>query len=120
MLRAIGLGQVLDDHGCAINQIRVTDGLSPLHLHFDARTEGAAADPLGYMLENRLLRVALMAAAKPAKNVSVFAPARVADIRREATGATVTGMASSPRVRVASPGGLEQDASAAARHTKIR
>lgn len=90
MLRAIGLGQVLDDHGCAINQIRVTDGLSPLHLHFDARTEGAAADPLGYMLENRLLRVALMAAAKPAKHVSVFAPARVADIRREATGATVT------------------------------
>ncbi|HPU16058.1 MAG TPA: FAD-dependent monooxygenase, partial [Polymorphobacter sp.] len=35
MLRAIGLGQVLDDHGCAIDQIRVTDGLSPLHLHFD-------------------------------------------------------------------------------------
>lgn len=89
MLRAIGLGQVLDDHGCAINQIRVTDGLSPLHLHFDARASGAG-DPLGYMLENRLLRVALMAAAEPAPHVRVFAPARVAGIERGAHGAVVT------------------------------
>ena len=36
MFRAIGLGGVLD-RGCAIGEIRVTDGLSPLHLHFDAR-----------------------------------------------------------------------------------
>jgi len=90
MLRAIGLGAALDDHGCAIDQIRVTDGLSPLHLHFDARVDGGAADPLGYMLENRLLRVALAAAAKSAKHVSVFAPARTVSVEREIHGATVT------------------------------
>ncbi|MGL4543038.1 MAG: FAD-dependent monooxygenase, partial [Polymorphobacter sp.] len=86
---------VLDAHGCAIDQIRVTDGLSPLHLHFDARGgprsgPAAAADPLGYMLENRQLRVALMAAARSASLVSVFAPARATAIERGAHGATVT------------------------------
>lgn len=89
MLRAIGLGDVLDVHGCAIDQIRVTDGLSPLHLHFDARTEGGGADPLGYMLENRVLRVALMETAAKAPNVSVHAAVRTRLIARELAGATV-------------------------------
>lgn len=87
MFEAIGLMERLAPHGCAINEIRVTDGLSPLHLHFDAR-EGDTG-PLGYMFENRVLRVALIEAAKEAPNLRLFAPARYRDIRREATGATV-------------------------------
>ena len=68
MFRVIGLGGVLDEHGGAIGGIRVTDGLSPLHLHFDA-TEGDSG-PLGEMVENRLLRIALPAAVRPAAGVA--------------------------------------------------
>lgn len=88
MLRAIGLGDVIDAQGCAIDEIRVTDGLSPLHLHFDARD--AETGPLGYMLENRLLRAALIEAAGRASNLSLYAPARYAGVERTATGARVT------------------------------
>ena len=89
MFRAIGLGEVLAEHGCAIGGIRVTDGLSPLHLHFDA-TEDVEAGPLGFMVENRLLRVAMLAAARAAPNITLHAPAHAADVRREASGVTVT------------------------------
>ncbi len=88
MFRAIGLGGVLDEHGGAIGGIRVTDGLSPLHLHFDAR-EGDSG-PLGYMLENRLLRAALLTAGRAAAHVALHAPARTASIERTMDGVTVT------------------------------
>lgn len=88
MFRAIGLGEAIDEHGCAIDEIRVTDGLSPLHLHFDARD--ADTGPLGYMIENRLLRVALIEASKEAAGLRLHAPARYRSIEREATGARVT------------------------------
>ena len=88
MFRAIGHGAVLDEHGGAIDAIRVTDGLSPLHLHFDA-TEGDSG-PLGYMLENRLLRAALLSAGRGAADVTLHAPAHAAAIERGQDGATVT------------------------------
>lgn len=87
MFAAIGVMDRLGDAGCAINEIRVTDGLSPLHLHFDAR-EGDTG-PLGYMFENRVLRAALIEAAQLALNVTLFAPARYRTVRREEAGATV-------------------------------
>ncbi len=88
MFRAIGLGGVLDEHGGAIGGIRVTDGLSPLHLHFDASE--ADAGPLGYMVENRLLRAALLTAGRAAPNIALHAPARAANIVRDDDGVTVT------------------------------
>ena len=88
MFRAVGLGGVLDEHGGAIGGIRVTDGLSPLHLHFDA-TEGDSG-PLGYMLENRLLRAALLTAGRAAGNIALHAPAKAASIVRGQDGVTVT------------------------------
>lgn len=89
MFRAIGLGGVLDEHGGAIRAIRVTDGLSPLHLHFDS-ADGSEGGPLGYMLENRLIRTALLAAGRAAPNVALHAPARAASIDRGPDGVTVT------------------------------
>src|SRR5207237_2053768 len=89
MFRAIGLGGVLDEHGGAIGAIRVTDGLSPLRLHFDS-ADGSEGGPLGYMLENRLLRAALLTAGRAAANVTLYAPARAASIERGRDGATVT------------------------------
>lgn len=88
MLRAIGLWDAIEPHGCAIDEIRVTDGLSPLHLHFDSRD--ADTGPLGYMFENRILRTALLEAAAGAANVTVHAPARTTAVDRGATGARVT------------------------------
>ena len=88
MFRAIGLGGVLDEHGGAIGGIRVTDGLSPLHLNFDA-TEGDSG-PLGYMVENRLLRVALLAAGRAAAGITLHAPATATSVLRAQDRAIVT------------------------------
>ena len=87
MLRALGLGEVLDANGCALRAIRVTAGTAPQFLHFDA---GDAGDPLGIMLENRLLRTALLAAARAAPEITLIAPAEVASLLRDDMTATLT------------------------------
>jgi len=87
MLRALGLGAVLDADGCAIRAIRVTDGTAPQFLHFDV---GEAGEPLGFMLENRLLRTALLQAVHAAPEVTLLAPAKVASLVRDAQRAIVT------------------------------
>ncbi len=81
MLDAIGIGARLLPHACVINQIRVTEGLLPMALDFDAR-EGGAGDPLGFMVENRLLRQALLDAAAEAGHLTLHAPARAVRIDR--------------------------------------
>ncbi len=80
MLGAIGIGGVLERDGCPIRAIRVTDGTSPRHLHFDAGAEG---DPLGIMVENRLLRTALLEALRTTPEVTLIAPATVASLVRD-------------------------------------
>lgn len=80
MLRALGLGHVFDAHGCAITGIRVTDGTAPQFLHFEVDEEG---DPLGIMLENRLLRIALLQAVRDEPLVKLIAPAKVARLHRD-------------------------------------
>lgn len=85
MLRALGFGAVLDDAGCPINAIRVTDGLSPRLLHFDS-AEAEPADPLGIMLENRALRIALLEKLRADPNIHLYAPATIASTDRGADG----------------------------------
>lgn len=80
MLRAIGLGDVLDTHGCPIHEIRVTDRLSPLHLHFDSME--ADGRPLGHMVENRVLRAVLLDALQASSAVRLAAPAAVLGVTR--------------------------------------
>jgi 2-octaprenyl-6-methoxyphenol hydroxylase len=87
MLKALGISDVLDTDGCAIRSIRVTDGTAPQFLHFEA---GEGDDPLGIMLENRLLRVALLAAVRAAPEVTLVAPAMVASLIRDDHAATLT------------------------------
>ena len=87
MLDAIGLGEPLKADGCPINRIRVTEGLLPVALDFDA-AEGAEeagdGDPLGFMVENRLLRRALLDGAERATHMVLHAPARATGIERDA------------------------------------
>lgn len=87
MFGVIGLSEALGD-GCAIRAIRVTDGLSPLHLHFDSAD--STGGPLGYMFENRQLRAAMLARAAVAAGIQIHAPARASRIDRAEAGVTVT------------------------------
>ncbi len=87
MLDVLGLEAELAGKGCAINEIRVTDGLSPLHLHFDgSSTDG---EPLGHMFENRHLRAALIARGRASDMIDIIAPARVQHIDRAEARVTV-------------------------------
>ena len=87
MLTAIGLPNILDGTS-PIMEIRVTDGLSPQHLHFDSRD--GSTGPLGYMIENRILRARLLEAVRAAAGIALHAPAEVASIDRAEAAVTVT------------------------------
>jgi 2-octaprenyl-6-methoxyphenol hydroxylase len=87
MLRALGLGETLDTHGCQIRAIHVTDGIAPQFLHFDASGDD---EPLGRMVENRYLRQALLQAVRAAGAVQLIERATVTSLVRDASAATLT------------------------------
>lgn len=69
ILDGIGLWAALADEAEPILGIRVADGGSPLHLHYDHREIGDG--PLGWIVENAVIRRAL-AAAVAESGVAVF------------------------------------------------
>ncbi|RMF12576.1 MAG: FAD-dependent oxidoreductase [Alphaproteobacteria bacterium] len=71
LLETLGIWRHVADHQ-PIEQIRVSDGNSRLHLHFDAAELGDG--PLGEMVENRHLRLALFRRAAEIKTLHLFAP----------------------------------------------
>lgn len=79
---ALGLWPLLSDHAQAIEQIRVSDGPSRFFVHFDHRELGEG--PLGYMLENRRIRLALHEAATDMRDLQLIAPMSVAHVERDA------------------------------------
>jgi 2-octaprenyl-6-methoxyphenol hydroxylase len=90
MLDALGFGSALRPHACRMDRILVTDGRRPgaasrpqssAFLRFDADEIGDRTDgePLGYMVENRRIRVALSEAVTAA-GIEVRAPAAVARV----------------------------------------
>ncbi len=100
MLDALGLGETLRPHACRMDHILVTDGrrpgaasrkASPAFLRFDADEIGGrtGGEPLGYMVENRRIRVALAEAVTRA-GIEVRAPATVARVETDVGKATVT------------------------------
>ena len=100
MLDALGVGEALRPHACRMDRILVTDGRRPgaaspaassAFLRFDADEIGDRTDgePLGYMVENRRIRVALSEAVTAA-GLEVRAPASVASVEAGPGRATVT------------------------------
>jgi 2-octaprenyl-6-methoxyphenol hydroxylase len=100
MLDALGLGETLRPNACRMDHILVTDGrrpgaasrkASPAFLRFDADEIGGrtGGEPLGYMVENRRIRVALAEAVTRA-GIEVRAPATVARVETDVGKATVT------------------------------
>ncbi|MBY0511180.1 MAG: FAD-dependent monooxygenase, partial [Rhodospirillaceae bacterium] len=92
MLDAIGLW----DHVAAsepIREIRVSDGPSPFFLHYDHADLGR--DFLGFMAENRHLRMAIAATmenvkARMSDTLTIISPASVADMTQTADSITLT------------------------------
>jgi 2-octaprenyl-6-methoxyphenol hydroxylase len=67
-----------------IREIRVADDDSPLFLHYDSRDLGGDT-PLGYIVENRVLRRALYECARSLPTLRLFAGRRVAALEANET-----------------------------------
>jgi 2-octaprenyl-6-methoxyphenol hydroxylase len=80
MLGALGLGAVLADEGCPIRSIEVAEGLNPEVIHFTVPADDPM--PLGTMVENRVLRAALLAATRDEQRTTLLAPAAIAELAR--------------------------------------
>jgi 2-octaprenyl-6-methoxyphenol hydroxylase len=81
VLQAIGLWPLVADAAEPIQEIRVADDGSPLFLHYDHRDLGDA--PLGFIVENRVLRRALMVRAGQLPSLRHLAPMTVERVERE-------------------------------------
>ena len=87
MLSAIGVTGFLEDKGCPIDRIWVSDGLEPGALDFMPDADDGV---MGTMFPNRDLRVALAQAAEQAANLTRFQPNRAIEVDRNADGVTLT------------------------------
>ncbi len=87
MLDVIGIGATLAGRGCAIRQIRVSDGLEPGKLDF---IPDASDGALGTMYENKLIRRTLFDAATAAEHVDLRMKTRAVSVDRGAAGVTMT------------------------------
>lgn len=77
---AIGLWPHLESAAQPINEIRVSDGPSRLFVHFDHKELGD--EPLGFMLENRHIRLALHDVAKDLDGLTLKAPCKTTSMDR--------------------------------------
>ncbi len=84
ILDALGLWAGMKSHAAPIRDIRVSEGDSPLFLHYDHRDSGG--QPFGYMVENRVIRKALFERIPTVGNIRLLAPARLAGLERSLSG----------------------------------
>jgi 2-octaprenyl-6-methoxyphenol hydroxylase len=88
ILAGIGLWDKIAPGAEPIREIRVADRDSPLFLHYHHGEIGP--DPLGYIVENRVLRRGLLARVRELPSLNHLAPAGAAGAERHAGGVTVT------------------------------
>ena len=89
MLDAIGIADGLRPYGCPIRRIEVRDGLQREAMDFTpdpGSQSGAGGDPLGTMVENRVLRRALFEAASRAEHVTLKMQTHADAVDRSTTG----------------------------------
>lgn len=96
MMAAIGLWPHAEAAACPIREIRVSDGAlgrpaSSLFLHYDCAELGEAEGgrPLGYIVENQAIRLALYARAEALPSLTLLAPAEIVEAERGAAGVSV-------------------------------
>ena len=88
VLDGIGLWPAIERDAEPIREIRVADDDSPLFLHYDHRELGGSR-PLGYIIENRVLRRALFDRAAILPSLKLLAPRAVAATTADEGGAVV-------------------------------
>jgi 2-octaprenyl-6-methoxyphenol hydroxylase len=88
VLEAAGLWTDLAPHACPIDDIRVADDASPLFVHFDSSEVGN--NPLGSIVENRLIRKSLYRRIGELATVTQIAPATVAGLETRGALARLT------------------------------
>jgi 2-octaprenyl-6-methoxyphenol hydroxylase len=81
VLAGLDLWPDMADEASPIEDIRVSEGASPLFLHYGA--DDGEARPFGYMLENRHIRRALWRGVGRRPGVRVVAPARITALDRD-------------------------------------
>lgn len=87
-LAGLGAWQAMDRHAQPILEIRVSDGASPLFLHYDHRELDGG--PLGYMVENRIIRRALIERLAGLNDAVLMDGRRVTALRRDGAWATLS------------------------------
>ncbi len=92
MYRHLGIDERLAGHVQPITDILITDGetggyISPLSLHFDSQDAGD--QPMGFMMENRRLRRALLEAVKDNPKIRMLAPVHITGFDESAAAITV-------------------------------
>lgn len=105
MLNAIGLWPDIEPWAAPIRHIRVSDGVSPLFLHYDHRELGDV--PFGWIVENRALRQANLKGIARHKSIQFLAPARLVELQRNPMGVVAKladGRAIRARLAVAADG----------------
>lgn len=117
LLEGIGVWPDLEGVAAPILDIRVSDAASPFFLHYDSEDTGEGGtdegEPFGHMVRNVDLRRALAERLADARGATLIAPARVADLHRDAGGVSATlddGRRIRARLAVAADG----------RHSEIR
>lgn len=87
VLDALGVWAAIVAEAEPILEIRVADDNAPLFLHYDHRELGSDA-PLGWIVENRVLRHALIEHARSLPNLTLLAPLEVRGVETSAAAAT--------------------------------
>lgn len=83
-----GIWPLMEPEAQPILEIRVTDGSSPLFLHYDH--EAIGDEPFGWIVENTTIRRAVHQRLAQLPSARLIAPARVVTVERGPTHATVT------------------------------
>jgi 2-octaprenyl-6-methoxyphenol hydroxylase len=96
MLANLGLWEPLAPDAAPMLDIRVSEGSSRLFLHYDHRDVGT--EPFGFMVENRLLRRALLTRMRAEPAIRLIAPDRIVQLERRGDGVSAR-FASGGRLR---------------------
>jgi 2-octaprenyl-6-methoxyphenol hydroxylase len=86
VLNAIGLWPAIATEAEPILEIRVADDSAPLFVHYDHRELGGDS-PLGWIVENRVLRRALIEHARSLPTLRLLAPLEVSTVETSPAGA---------------------------------
>ncbi|HZK91979.1 MAG TPA: UbiH/UbiF/VisC/COQ6 family ubiquinone biosynthesis hydroxylase [Stellaceae bacterium] len=89
VLDGVGLWPAIAAEAEPIREIRVADDASPLFLHYNHRDLGRD-EPLGYIVENRVLRRALIERARALPSLTLLAPQTVEAVARDEAAAVAT------------------------------